>query len=369
MCEMEFDILAGDCVKDDIGRFWIWDRVHNVIGFIENRNFCFHIAAKYEDDTFDGFNLYLNDHVIYITSQFKTEILAYYMLENKFHIFRTYLMQKASQYHSSRLNENKIVLIAFEIQYPYIIFDMRTGLFEQLYLFQSDRYRGKRLSKLTSTNDEILCSFSGSNEIAFISKKNLSFHSKYIDSIKEIGGIFADSINDIWIISKNGENLIRCLDDKERKISLGEKRNGDMFSRLVRFKNKIIALPRCAMDLYVYDILSEKVGVFKLPDKLKVREGNASLFWNCFEREDKLILLPWGSQNIVELNLNTMQMKICVIKIAVSEFYKHEGLPKLVNEKKEMDLHIWYEIVENEKKEGILHGDIGKTIWKRMIKI
>ena len=55
---MKLRIVAGDSVRDKNNRDWIWDRLHNYIGYLDTDNYTFHIVSKYEEDSFWGLDLY-----------------------------------------------------------------------------------------------------------------------------------------------------------------------------------------------------------------------------------------------------------------------------------------------------------------------
>ena len=171
--EMKLKILSGDSVKDKNNRNWIWDRNHNLIGFLDIEDYTFHIAGKYEGGSFCGFHLYLLEETIYITSQNKIEILAYDTEKGNFHIYKSNIEKRATQYYSARLSQSKIMLIAYELRYPAVIFDMSNGKFEEVLWLENTTYGDQVIGRVEDSNDEILIPVNLSNEIIVVNKKNL----------------------------------------------------------------------------------------------------------------------------------------------------------------------------------------------------
>lgn len=319
---MKLRIVSGDSVKDKNDRDWIWDRTHNFIGFLDTEKYFFHIVDKYEESLFLGFDLYLLSKAIFITSQNKIEVLKYDIEKNVFTIYKTDLQQKATQYYSARLSQTKIIMIAYELKYPALIFDMLSGQFEEVLWMDDIRYTDKVIGRLEDSNDEILIPVEAYNEIIVVNKKNLKYSKMQLHSIKEIGVVYKNGLSDMWVASSDGNMLIRYNQGKEYKFRIdGNDKN--TFSKLIKCENKIIGIPRYGENIYLYDEKEEVVKMIKLPSNVTVQEGTSSLFWNCIEKEEKLILLPWRYPQIVEINLKTYKAKNFEVNVCPKELCRH----------------------------------------------
>lgn len=361
---MKFDVRAGDSVTDEDGRVWIWDGIHDIIGYFECGGYDFHITGQFKDEQFGGFDMYLDGGVVYITSQNKMEVMAYDMEKCSFRLFKSGLRQEASQYYSARLNDDEIILFSYELQYGAVLFDMRTGRFEKVTLWNTGRCNNRIAVRLVETEQEIMIAISDSNEILRFRKENLSYSSMSVPFVEEIGGVCAEDGDDMWVISKKGDCLVRVSGGECVKIEIGEKKDKDLFSRLVKCGDKIIALPRYAAELYVYDISKKRVEIIGIPMKSEELKEISSLFWNCFRRQNKIVLLPWRCPGILlELDLNTLQITMNTVNVNTDECWEY-GKPEVALENEEMDLKFLLGVAGEEKIKNNLHGCIGQKIWR-----
>lgn len=320
---MKLRIVAGDSVKDKNNRDWIWDRSHNLIGFLDTENYTFHVVGKYEEDLFLGFDLYLMNETIFITCQNKIQVLKYDINKKFFTIYKADLQQKATQYYSAKLSETKIIMIAYELKFPALIFDMLSGQFEEVFWMDDSAYADKVIGRLEDSDDEILIPVEENEEILVINKENLKYSKIQLHSINKIGVVHKNGFSDLWITSSDGNTLVRYIQGKEYRIEINDTNAQNAFSKLVRYGNMIVAIPRCEESIYLYDEKGRKGKIIKLPLSVNVQEGASSLFWNCIEKEDKLILLPWRYPQIVEIDLNTYVAKNNKVNVYTKELCKH----------------------------------------------
>lgn len=361
---MKFDMIAGHNVQDTEGNIWVWDRLHNLIGFFQGENFDFHIAGQFEENDFYGFGIFLRENVIYITAQDKAEILAYDIKDNFFRVFRSDICLKASQYYSAELDYNRMILFSYELEYGSVIFNILNGQFEKGPLLKLDRsYNSKVISRLSETEKEIIIAVSNSNELLVISKEDMSYTKLRVPFIDDIGGVCGYCTNCLWVISKNADRLIQYCNNESLEIIIGEKKEGDLFSRLVIYGGKVIAIPRYAEELYIYDTLKKKIELVKIPMDVKRTDNRSSLFWDCYEKDNKLILLPWAYPYILEVDLDTLGVGVRNANVSTDEFIKY-GLPEIIYEDEEMRLDLLFKIVGKSEVSKKNRKQIGTKIWE-----
>lgn len=361
---MRFDIIAGDSATDEYGRIWIWDAINNVIGYFVSDKYDFNIVSQFKYERFQGLAMHLDGNVIYIVSQYKAEVLAYDMEKCSFRIFMSELRQEASRYYSARLNDYEIILVAYELRFGAVLFDIRTGCFEKIILLETDKYNDGLAVRLVETENEIIIAVSSSNEILRFKKKDLSYSAETIPFLEKIGGVCAERGNNMWIISKNADCLVRIASGNSVRIGIGEKKEKDMFSRLVKYGDKIIALPRYATQIYVYDISKEQMKIIEIPMKVGILEEGSSLFWNCFIRNDKLVMLPWRCRGILlELDLNTLQIVMHTANVSADTYWEYNA-QEVMWENTGMDLKALLELAGKKNKKSGPYSQIGKEIWR-----
>lgn len=320
---MKLRIVAGDSVKDKNNRDWIWDRSHNILGFLDTENYTFHVVGKYDEDLFLGFDLYLLNKAIFITSQNKIQVLKYDLEKNVFTIYKADLQQEATQYYSAKLSETTIIMIAYELKYPALIFDMLSGQFEEVLWMDDIAYADKVIGRLEDSDDEILIPVESNDEIIIINKENLKYSKIQLHSIKKIGVVYKNGFGDVWVASSDGDTLVRYNQGNEYRIRIDGINDKNTFSKLVKCENIVIAIPRYGENIYLYDEKERRGEKIKLSLNAPVQEGTSSLFWNCIVKEDKLILLPWRYPQLVEIDLKTYKSKNYKVKVCPKELCRY----------------------------------------------
>lgn len=366
---MKFDIVAGDSIKDKEERIWIWDRVHNLIGYFYGDIYKFHIANQYKEGAFDGLSMYLREEVIYIVSQAKGNVLAYDIHKNSFQFYKSDKQKGVSQYYSARIDQDKLMIFSYELRYGAILFDIQKKEFKEIERLKTVLYSDKVISSLIETEQKIMIAVSDSNEIVTIRKEDLTCFSDFVPDIENIGKICADGEDTTWAISKNGESLIRYTEEEYEKIEIGEKQEQEACSRLVKYGEKIIMLPRYATELYIYDCSGKKIHKVEVevPSEQKKFGNGASLFWNCFKENGKLVLLPWRYRQMLELDLNSLDVKMCSANITGSDFRKISP-SKTLFENREMALCVFLEFVDRIEEKDKGDGCQGIRIWEGLLK-
>lgn len=362
---MKFDIAAGDCVKDKEGRIWIWDRRHNIIGYFHGNDYDFCIANQYKEGAFDGLDMFYNDDVIYIVSQSKANILVYDISKNSFQLSEFKIKQGASLYRAIQLDVDKIIVFAHELKYSPMLFNLRKVQFEKVSLLEINPYKDRVISKIVTTESEIIIAIVGSTEILIVDKKSMRCSSKIIPYIDDIGGICADNIQDIWVVSKNGDCYVRSLAEEDICIKIGEKKEKDLFSELVKNGNYVVTIPRYASELYIYNILKKEIHTVKVPKLEEVPVSSASLFFGYFFKKNKLVLLPWQYPQILELDLDTLLVRTCMADVTGNEFWKFM-LPEVLYENEEKNLPFLLEIAEKKGKKVAEEDVLGTKIWNNL---
>ena len=346
---MKLRIVAGDSVRDKNNRDWIWDRLHNYIGYLDTDNYTFHIVSKYEEDSFWGLDLYFLNETIFITSQNKMQVLRYDIEKNAFTIFKTGLQQNATQYYTAKLSETKIIMIAYELKYPALVFDMLSGQFEEVFWMEDIAYADKVIGRLEDSEDEILIPVEANDEILIMNKKDLNYSKIQLHSIKKIGVVHKNGLKDVWIASKDGHELIKYCQGKEFKNTIADGNETIAFSRLVKYENRILAIPQYGEKIYLYDEEEKKGKTIKLPPNVIVPEGSSSLFWNCIVKQNKLILLPWRYPQIVEIDLKTYMARNYEVKVEPKDICRYIKIDTVI-ENSEIDLPCLIEFIKTENR-------------------
>lgn len=358
---IKVDIAAGDSVKDWEGRVWVWDYIHNIIGYFHGDNYDFCIANRY-NEFFDGLSIHLSGHIIYIVSQKKGDILTYDIEKDFFQLYKSGIKQKTSQYYAVQLNQNKLILFSYEFKYDSILFDIQKKQFRKISLLETDRYKDKTIAKMSTTENEILIGLSDSNEVLIFDKKNMHYSSIKIPYIDDIGGLYADNIQDIWAISKNGDCYVQSRNEDAVLIKTGKKKDEDLFSKLVKYRNYVVTIPRYAPELYIYNILKKEITTVKIPKLEEAPVNSASLFFGYFFKKNKLVLLPWRYPHMLELDLNTLSIRACMADVIGNELWKF-ALPEVLYENEEKNLPFLLEIAGKKEKKAVEEDGLGIKIW------
>lgn len=362
---IKFDIGAGDSVKDREERVWVWDRIHNIIGYFHGDDYDFCIVNRYKDDSFDGLSIHLNGNIIYIVSQKKGDILTYDIEKDFFQLYKSGIEQKTSQYYSVQINQSKLILFSYELKYDSILFDIQKKQFRKISLLETDSYKDKTIAKMSITENEIIIGLSDSNEILIFDKKDMHYSSKKIPYIDAIGGICADNIQDIWAISKNGDCYVRSRTENDVLIKTGKKKEEDLFSKLVKYGNYVVAIPRYASELYIYNILKKEITTVKVPKLEEVPVNGASLFFGYFFKKNKLVLLPWRYPQMLELDMDTLLVRTCMADVTGKEFCKF-FFQEVTYESKKQNVSFLMEIAGEKKKKVAGQDCLGTKIWNNL---
>lgn len=357
-------IIAGSSVRDGDGRDWIWDRCHNYIGYFLADMSIFHIVDKYSEGSFLGLDLYIQNKAIFITSQVKTEILKYDIENQKFYMYKAQLPQEASQYYSARLNQTKIIMIAYELKYPAVVFDMSSGNFEEVYWLNDSTYTEDIISRIEDSNDEIMIPVATRSDIFFIDKRNLQYSKVQLQTMNKIGVAYKNDINEIWAVSSNGNKIIKYSEGKECEIILSKENIENLFSKLIKCGGLIIAIPRYGENIYLYSEKQKEVRAIRLPLDVDLPEGNYSLFWNCIQKNDKLFFLPWRYPQVVEMDLKTYELKNYSVSAQFSEPYRYINIEMSV-ENDEIELQCLIEYIKRSKSQQEIN-DVIQQIGKKI---
>lgn len=259
------------------------------------------IRDAYQDIDIEGFlsfGIFKSDESIYIGSQSGIDIIEYRLKENKFYKF-SFNRKSLSIYNHIAFGDD-IYIFPTNMNESVITFNMHEKEFEEKvpiaeknevsgFISKTENYvylpvaGGQKIYEYNLTNDKV-------RKIEFSSKINI------ISALKDKNTIYAADREKGKLWKKHGNN--------ENDIVYSVFQKYEAVSKLIKYKDYIIAIPRLDKYLIVYDTISQSIVKVEVPlPEEKEFDGCASLFCGYYKTEEHLCFLPWMIPKIYMLDL------------------------------------------------------------------
>ena len=323
--QIDIRVATIGVVVDDLERYWVWENRHATIGYFVGDTYEFHVENRYVKlpSDFHGLSMYLRKNIIYIISKSSIDVLAFDIEEKTFQMYRSDICMQSSQYYSFRKSDNKIMFVPVEMKAPYIEFDIDKKVFREKCVIEKSTYAKQTIGRLEECGNYILIPVLGTGEILILNKENCSYRTFILPYSRNIQCICVGKNQDLWASTYNRTDLIRYFNGNEERIQLDENENIDEpFSKLMYYKDKMIALPRHAQKIYIYDTLEKHIQKINLFEKMDIPPDTTSLIWEGYIKENKLICLPWKCPVVCEVDLNTYHCQDIKIQMDAEDYFK-----------------------------------------------
>lgn len=321
----DYKPILGKLARDAAGRQWFYDHKRQCIGNMESDLSDVKIVMQLEEEQIrqcgSALNSLIRDNILYIAFQGKPELLEYNITNHTYRLYKNNLADsKLSQQYISVFYEDAVIFIPTDISQKGYVFDLNM----RHYTIAGGEMHTGNAYNMIQNDGKIFLPVYGTNKIFVMDLDKQNGEVVTLDD-----GIAAYAIcgtkEDLWICQSNKKVIVNLRNGKASYFILTDEDNAltNPFSNLVRYKDKVIVLPRFDIHIYVIELNNKVIKEITLQcDKEDFEKKRCSLTYGYHIYDDTLYLLPWGLDEIVELQLSDYKMTKRKLQITEEDYLK-----------------------------------------------
>lgn len=356
--------------QDIHGNRWFLERIYKCVCCMEKENGKIHMIKQLgkdiNEEQFMPFGTYIDNDLLYVTSQNSPDIVIYDMNLNFFSYYQSPQKNDEELYYNPVRIGRHILNIPQKIKYPIWIFDMDKMQFSER-KWNSIEDENEIVSFVHQEEEMLYLPVLGKNYIFALNGKSFSAE---IINLPENVGVNSLCINgeEMWITQSNSRNVIYkkgnvlrtlCLEKKEDSFSFP-------FSQIVCTNGKLVMLPRFESKLYLYDTVSGEVNKIPIIDTNST-EKRVSLLYGYYFEEDKIVFLPWGTPDFYEIGYNDLSVNKYELRVECLGLYEITGRVLLEAEEGVQELLEGLKKEKNVTEYRRVTESVGKNIHNKIV--
>ncbi len=270
-------------------------------------NYIIRYLQEDEDVTgFGAIGVFGYENRLYFGNQFGSDVLRFDLETHRFRrLFPSKKRNKEGLIYHTFVFQNKIYRIPRDLSLSGFVFDMETELFEKREAFlEESAVAGFAVME----KDSIYFTISGTNRILRWNLNN--DETEWITFREEI------KLNNICFfkgktiaIPYEGGNLYILDGTDVQTITLCDKREKQLFSRIFSYNDLILVLPRHGNDLYTYDYEKNTYIKYPVASIERFHDTDASVCFGYHCEENRILLFPWGGEEIKIFDLENKSVR------------------------------------------------------------
>lgn len=366
----ELGTMFADTAKDKSGRYWLFDRKNQFIGYTYKDFDVVYPLKKIDIDVgtkkFAAHNIYVNDGQVYVASHNSLCVLDYDIGKNIFQCYANKDVESGILYKTVKCDD-KIIYLPFELKRSTYIFDIKTKeFFEKNWLKPEDEHMAS-FQFVFEKGGKAYLPLNGTNCLICLDIEEFSYEKIWFDESVCLSAVYVAD-DGIWATQYNSEAIVHFAWGNCEYFELVEQAAlvEGPFSQIYSTGDELVILPRRTNYIALLDRKSKNIRKIVVPENILEKRTSASLFLGCCIDGHQLTLFPWGQELVCKLDCELGILCGERMRLRIKDYYDFFAI-RSIYEKNENDLNEFCELVSQIDKEEInnkVEERIGNLIYE-----